>query len=70
MGFFIDEYLRHCFQFDVQIVENTSVDDSKLMIQMISRYKWFQINFDVKLILCTASRTNLLYIVFLLKIET
>ena len=39
MGFFIDEYRRHCFQFDVQIVENTCVDDSKLMIQMISRYK-------------------------------
>ena len=30
-----------------------TVDDSKLMIQMIFINKCFQINFDVKVILCT-----------------
>ena len=33
-------------------------------MQMINKYKWSQINFDVKLILCTASGTSFVYIVF------
>ena len=31
---------------------------------MITKYKWFQINFDKKLIWCTVSGTNFVYIVF------
>ena len=32
--------------------------------KMITKYKWFQINFDKKLIWCTVSGTNFVYIVF------
>ena len=36
-------------QCNVQLVKKTFTDDSKLMIQMIYRPKWLQIDFDVKL---------------------
>ena len=36
-------------QCDVWVVKNTFLDDSKQMIQIIYRYKWLQIDFDVKL---------------------
>ena len=41
---------RVVHQWDVQVVENTFVDDSKQSVQIKNRCKWFQINFDAKLI--------------------
>ena len=44
---FTDEPVVQCH---VQVFKNTSVDDSKYIIQMINKCIWFQINFYVKLI--------------------